>query len=91
MILGHQHISTTMHYARLYDGTVAADYYQAIGRIEEKTSGPNHHQPSRTSPKEILDLLSNLHNSPLNHEQRKVVISIQKGIDALVNQELYAP
>jgi hypothetical protein len=28
-ILGHKFIDTTLGYARLYDGTVAADYYEA--------------------------------------------------------------
>jgi site-specific recombinase XerD len=29
-ILGHKFVDTTLGYARLYDGTVAADYYQAL-------------------------------------------------------------
>jgi integrase len=35
-ILGHKHIDTTLGYARLYDGTIAADYYRAIGDIERR-------------------------------------------------------
>jgi len=33
-ILGHQHIDTTLGYARLYDGTIAADYYKAMEKVE---------------------------------------------------------
>ena len=33
-ILGHQHIDTTLGYARLYDGTIAADYYEAMEKVE---------------------------------------------------------
>ena len=33
-ILGHQHIDTTMRYARLYDGTLARDYFKAMEKIE---------------------------------------------------------
>jgi len=30
MLLGHEKVDTTLGYARLYDGTVAADYYRAM-------------------------------------------------------------
>lgn len=33
-MLGHRHVDTTLGYARLYDGTVAAHYYRAIGEVE---------------------------------------------------------
>lgn len=33
-ILGHKFIDTTLRYARLYDGTVAADYYRAMAEVE---------------------------------------------------------
>ena len=33
-LLGHKHVDTTLRYARLYDSTVAADYKQAMGKIE---------------------------------------------------------
>lgn len=35
MILGHRHIDTTLGYARLYDGTLARDYYAAIQAVEQ--------------------------------------------------------
>ncbi len=33
-ILGHKRLDTTMQYARLYDGTVAEHYYQAMQQVE---------------------------------------------------------
>jgi hypothetical protein len=33
-LLGHEKVDTTLGYARLYDGTLAADYYRAMGQIE---------------------------------------------------------
>ncbi|MCL7455369.1 MAG: tyrosine-type recombinase/integrase, partial [Anaerolineae bacterium] len=38
-ILGHKFIDTTLGYARLYDGTVAADYYRAMAEIEGRFEG----------------------------------------------------
>jgi hypothetical protein len=36
ILLGHQHVDTTLGYARLYDGTVAADYYRGMAQIESR-------------------------------------------------------
>ncbi|MBN1139991.1 MAG: site-specific integrase [Anaerolineae bacterium] len=38
-ILGHKFIDTTLGYARLYDGTVDADYYRAMAEIENHFDG----------------------------------------------------
>lgn len=35
-ILGHKNIRTTMIYARVYDQTVAEDFYAAMARVEER-------------------------------------------------------
>ena len=35
-ILGHKFIDTTLGYARLYDGTLAADYYRAMNEVERQ-------------------------------------------------------
>jgi integrase/recombinase XerD len=37
-ILGHKYVDTTLAYACLHDGTVAADYYRAMTTIEERSS-----------------------------------------------------
>ena len=33
-LLGHEHVSTTMIYARVHDATIEADYHQAMSKIE---------------------------------------------------------
>jgi len=33
-ILGHKNVDTTLGYARVYDGIMAADYYSAMNRAE---------------------------------------------------------
>jgi hypothetical protein len=38
-LLGHQRLNSTMIYARLYDGTVAADDYRAMAEIESRFEG----------------------------------------------------
>jgi acetyltransferase len=38
-LLGHKHIDTTLTYARLYNGTVAADYYRAMNDVERRIVG----------------------------------------------------
>lgn len=35
-ILGHKWIDMTLGYARLYDGTLAVDYYQAMNEVERQ-------------------------------------------------------
>jgi site-specific recombinase XerD len=35
-LLGHKKLNTTMVYARAYDATVEADYFAAMGRIEQR-------------------------------------------------------
>ena len=46
MLLGHQWVDTTLRYARLYDGTVAADYYRAMAVVERRLALPGN-QPAR--------------------------------------------
>jgi hypothetical protein len=91
MLLGHQHVDTTMYYARLYDGTVAADYFKAMDRIEGLTTAPALKEELVFSPGELIGLLADLQESPLNQEQKAMVSAIQEGVYALVNRELYVP
>lgn len=39
-ILGHTNVDTTLIYARLYDATIASDYYRAMGTVEWQLSLP---------------------------------------------------
>jgi site-specific recombinase XerD len=48
VILGHKYVDTTLQYARLYDGTVAADYYRAMAEVERcfaLQEGARHPEP----------------------------------------------
>jgi hypothetical protein len=91
MLLGHQHVDTTMNYARLYNGTVANDYFKAMDRIEGLTTIPALEEEHVFSPGELISLLADLKHSTLNSEQKSMVSSIQAGVYALVNREYYVP
>lgn len=68
-ILGHKYVDTTLRCARLYDSTVAADYYRAMGEIESRSElgGDASGQPPGSG--ELLALLDALHIGTLNDAQ----------------------
>jgi hypothetical protein len=81
-ILGHTFIDTTLGYARLYDGTVAADYYRAMAKIESRFGGSK----NATTPLDsgqLLALVDALHAGTLNDSQRETVQALHVGILAL--------
>jgi integrase len=81
-ILGHKFIDTTLGYARLYDGTVAADYYRAMAEIESRFEGGE----NATTPPDsgqLLALVDALHAGTLNDGQRETVQALRTGILAL--------
>jgi site-specific recombinase XerC len=84
-LLGHKNIDTTMGYARLYDGTVAADYYRAMGQVERlfDINSGGHIPPS--SPVELIALVDSLSSGTLNETQRQALSTLRKGIFALSN------
>ena len=78
-ILGHKHIDTTLGYARLYDGTVAADYYRAMDQLERQlTLGEPAPQP--TTPGKLLTLVDSLQQGPLNPHQQETMLALQQAI-----------
>jgi hypothetical protein len=81
-ILGHKFIDTTLGYARLYDGTVAADYYRAMAEVESRFNGG---QNTTTPPDsgQLLALVDALHAGTLNDAQRETVQALRVGILAL--------
>jgi len=86
-VLGHKHIDTTLGYARLYDGTVAADYYRAMDQVEARMAlaqGTNDGPPTGG---QLLALVDALHDGTLNEEQRETVHALRLGILALAEQE----
>jgi integrase/recombinase XerD len=84
--MGHKHIDTTLGYARLYDGTVAADYYRAMDQVEARMAlaqGANDGPPTGG---QLLALVDALHDGTLNEEQREAVHALRLGILALTEQ-----
>ncbi|MFC1936706.1 hypothetical protein ACFLYP_03470 [Chloroflexota bacterium] len=80
-ILGHQHIDTTMKYARLYDGTVAADYFKAMGQIEGTGLG---------QPVEVAGLLEALEGGQLSQEQALALEELRQRLLPLLSEN-YVP
>jgi len=85
-ILGHRHIDTTLGYARLYDGTVAADYYRAMAQVENRLNLAENAAISPPSPGELVALVDSLRNGTLNEQQAEVVRALRAGILALAEQ-----
>jgi hypothetical protein len=86
-LLGHKHIDTTLSYARLYDGTVAADYYRAMNDVERRLElVPNQEQPP-AEPGQLVALVDALSSGTLNDSQRQLVHALRSGILALAEQK----
>jgi site-specific recombinase XerD len=86
-ILGHKFIDTTLGYARLYDGTVAADYYRAMAEIESRMELQEGADATLPDSGQLLALVDALRDGTLNENQREMVQTLRDGILALVEQE----
>lgn len=82
-LLGHKYIDTTMGYARLYDGTIAADYYRAMGQVEELFGANPDENILPPHPGELLAMIDSLSNGSLNETQRETLAALRKGISML--------
>jgi integrase len=82
-LLGHKHIDTTLTYARLYDGTIAADYYQAMAIVEDRLKLVEDSPQEKVDPAQLLALLDALSSGTLNSHQRKIVHRLKRGIQSL--------
>jgi hypothetical protein len=87
-ILGHKTIDTTLGYARLYDGTLAADYFRAMSQVEKTLILAG--QPDRPfpGPEELIGLVEALHAEPLTPSQTELVQLLRNGLLALVSQQV---
>ena len=79
--LGHKKLSTTIIYARLYDQTIADDYYAAMGQVEKRLELLADQEKSRACPKtvtqcQLLELTTKLAKPDLGQEER-INIAIQ--------------
>ena len=87
MLLGHEKVDTTLGYARLYDGTVAADYYRAMGQVERLFELSESRQIPLSTPAELVALVDALGSGTLNEHQRQTLQSLRDGILSLVMVE----
>lgn len=85
-ILGHKYIDTTLGYARLYDGTVAADYYRAMAEIERRLELQKDSDTPLPDSGQLLALVDALRDGTLNENQRETVQALRDGILALVER-----
>ncbi len=86
-LLGHEKVDTTLGYARLYDGTVAADYYCAMNQIEGMFKLSGSRKIAKTTPAELVALLDSLGSGTLNKIQRETVHALRQGILSLTRRE----
>jgi len=86
-ILGHKHIDTTLAYARLYDGTVAADYYRAMAQVEARMKLAENTDDVPPTGGYLLALVDALQDGTLNEAQRETVHALRLGILALTGEE----
>lgn len=73
--LGHKKLNTTMVYARTYDATVEADYFAAMGRIEQRLEWDDAIKPAanavqETERRQLLTLAQQLFVPDLTFEMR---------------------
>jgi hypothetical protein len=93
-ILGHKKIDTTLNYARLYDGTLAADYYSAMNKVERQLSLPEDQPSQPPSVGQLIALADALRNSSLNPAQLEIVRALREGLGMLeepVSQDVCIP
>ena len=72
-------VDTPPGYARLSDGTVAADYYRAMSQVELRFAAQDD-APAVPSVGELLSLVDTLRNRPLSESQRKAVQALRVGL-----------
>ncbi len=86
-ILGHKWIDTTLGYARLYDGTLAADYYRAMNEVERQLELVERRPQEAPSLGELVALVDALRSGTLNDQQANTVQAIRDGILAIARKE----
>lgn len=86
-IMGHKFVDTTLGYARLYDGTVAADYYRAMVQVEQCLALQEDEARPLMSHGELLALVDSLRGGTLNEMQSETVRALRAGISALALRE----
>jgi hypothetical protein len=76
-LLGHRWADTTLRYARLYDGTLAADYYRAMAQIEAQMDPKAR---PMVLPGQMLALVDALQSGTLNEKQKETVQALREAV-----------
>jgi integrase/recombinase XerD len=84
-ILGHKQLDTTLTYARLYDGTVAADYYRAMATIEQQWQPAT--PPTPLTTVQLVALVDALGQGTLNESQRELIHALRSALLTLAVQQ----
>jgi len=82
-LLGHKHVDTTLGYARLYDGTVAADYYQAMAMVERQLALPEDRLSQPPTVGVLVALVDSLRQGTLSPDQAETAMQLRAGLLAL--------
>jgi site-specific recombinase XerD len=85
-LLGHKHVDTTLGYARLYDGTVAADYYQAMASIERRLALPEDRLAPPPTVGVLVALVDALRQGTLSPAQAEIAMNLRAGLLALAEK-----
>jgi site-specific recombinase XerD len=86
-LLGHKWMDTTLGYARLYDGTVAADYYGAMVAVERRLALPEDQLTQPPGIGQLLALVDALRQGTLNPVQAELVQQLRNGLLTLAETE----
>ena len=76
-----------MGYARLYDGTMAADYYGVMALVERRMALPEDARAEPPGMGQLLALVDSLRQGTLNETQTETVRQLRAGILALAERE----
>jgi len=79
-LLGHKNLDTTLIYARLYDGTVAADYYRAMANVEQRLQLALTPEPPLMTTGQMVALVDGLSQGTLNEKQRELIHTLRSGL-----------
>lgn len=81
LILGHKYVDTTLGYARVYDGTLAADYTRAMRSIEAQMNLGGEAELPAPTPAELVALVDALRTGgALNEQQLNTLSAVRAGL-----------
>ncbi|HUI87941.1 MAG TPA: hypothetical protein VLX61_04375 [Anaerolineales bacterium] len=87
-ILGHKQVDTTLEYARLYDGTVAADYYSAMNHVERQLALPEDKMAEPLGIGQLIALTDALRRDALSPVQAEIVRTLRDGLSRLAEKQM---